>query len=68
VDERRPVLSANHTARYRYHGDGVSRLGDRSARLHRDRFSVGNFSGTVCFCRLQRESSSEGQHMLQSHQ
>ncbi|MEQ2227446.1 hypothetical protein ILYODFUR_037830 [Ilyodon furcidens] len=29
--------------------------GRRSARLHRDRFSVGNFSGTVCFCRPQRE-------------
>ncbi|MED6265911.1 CMP-N-acetylneuraminate-beta-galactosamide-alpha-2,3-sialyltransferase 4, partial [Characodon lateralis] len=30
-------------------------LGNRSARLCRDRFSVGNFSGTVCFCRPQRE-------------
>ncbi|MEQ2305541.1 hypothetical protein AMECASPLE_038975 [Ameca splendens] len=30
--------------------------GRRSARLHRDRFSLGNFSGTVCFCRPQRET------------
>ncbi|MED6254315.1 hypothetical protein ATANTOWER_022852 [Ataeniobius toweri] len=30
--------------------------GRRSARLHRDRVSVGNFSGTVCFCRPQRET------------
>ncbi|MEQ2297724.1 hypothetical protein AMECASPLE_037575 [Ameca splendens] len=30
--------------------------GRRSARLRRDRVSVGNFSGTVCFCRPQRET------------
>ncbi|MED6273020.1 hypothetical protein CHARACLAT_002475 [Characodon lateralis] len=53
------------TARYRNHGDAapvvlLSDRENRSARLRRDRVSVGNFSGTVCFCRPQRE---RGDHL-----
>ncbi|MEQ2238790.1 hypothetical protein ILYODFUR_036929, partial [Ilyodon furcidens] len=40
-------------------------LGDRSARLRRDRFSVGNFFGTVCFCRPRRESHVEEVGLLE---
>ncbi|MEQ2254470.1 hypothetical protein ILYODFUR_004114 [Ilyodon furcidens] len=59
--EWRPFCRPAKTARYRNHGDTAPVVllldrENRSARLRRDRVSVRNFSGTVCFCRLQRES------------
>ncbi|MED6275500.1 hypothetical protein CHARACLAT_027036, partial [Characodon lateralis] len=58
--EWRPFCRQAKTARYHNHGDAapvvlLSGRENRSAQLRRDRVSVGNFSGTVCFCRPQRE-------------